>query len=144
MELAKFLHPLCYSFIKLLATLTNKTPRPNLRLPNDACHDARTSQQNGLHYSGSSCDESRYLTFGIHNDREREREPGSQRQNASHQGFINSTFYCTANGYLGSVRYYILWRKENSVQLALCFQRRNWIRCVLRAKKLLKYTQNTE
>jgi len=74
MELAKFLHPLCYSFIKLLAAVTNKKPRPNLRLPNDACHDARTSQQNGLHYSGSSCDESRYLTFGIHNERERERE----------------------------------------------------------------------
>jgi hypothetical protein len=32
--------------------------------------NARTSQQNGLHYSGSSCDESRYLTFGIHNERE--------------------------------------------------------------------------
>jgi len=55
----------------------------------------------------------------------REREPGSQLQNAGHQGFINSVFYCTANGNVGSVRYYILWWNENSVQLPLCFKRRN-------------------
>jgi hypothetical protein len=82
-KLARFLHPLCYSFIKLLAVLTNKKPRPNLRLPNDARHDARTSQQNGLHYSGSSCNDSRYLTFGIHNERQRQtdRERKREREN---------------------------------------------------------------
>lgn len=83
MKLAKFLHPLCYSFIKLLTVLTNKKPRPNLRLPNDACQDARTSQQNALHYSGSSCDESRYLTFGIHNERERENQDLSDKMLAT-------------------------------------------------------------
>jgi len=85
MKLAKFLHPLCYSFIKLLAVVTNKKPRPNLRLPNDARHDARTSQQNGLHYSGSSCDDSRYLAFGIRNERERERERERENQDLSYK-----------------------------------------------------------
>jgi hypothetical protein len=68
MKLAKFLHPLRYRFIKLLAGLTNKKPHPNLCLPNDACHRAQTRQQNGQQYRGSSCDESRYHTYRIHNE----------------------------------------------------------------------------